>query len=70
MEPNKQLINDLYWQQVRRARAMSGDSKVLEGFQLFDRSCRIMTDGIRYQFPNATEEDVLRNGSKITSAFG
>ena len=60
MAPNKQLINDLYWEQVRRARAMSGDSKVLEGLQLFDRSCRIMADGIRYQFPQASEQDVLR----------
>jgi len=60
MIPNKPLTEALYQEQVLRARAMSGEEKVLEGLMLFDRSCRIMADGIRDEFPRASREDVLR----------
>jgi hypothetical protein len=37
-----------------------GRRTVREGLALFDRAVRIMTDGIRHQFPDATEEEVRR----------
>lgn len=37
---------------------MTGDERVREGLALWDRSRRIMTDGIRHQFPEATTDEV------------
>jgi len=56
----KQLVNDHYWQQVGQARAMSDTEKLLAGPRLFRRSCRIMCDGIRNEYPQASDEDVQR----------
>jgi hypothetical protein len=57
---DEQLIRDIYREKVERARAMSDTEKLLAGPRLFERSCRIMCDGIRDQFPQASEEEVLR----------
>ena len=53
-------MDDSFWQQVERARRMTGDERVREGLALFDRALRLMSDGIRHQFPDATPEDVRR----------
>jgi hypothetical protein len=63
MEPSKELIDQLYREQVLRARAMPPEEKVALGLRLFDRSCRIMADGIRDEFPDADEarvQEILR----------
>lgn len=52
------MMDDSFWRQVERARKMTGDERVREGLALFDRAIRIMTDGIRHQFPGASEEEV------------
>ena len=42
---------------------MSPDDKLFGGARLFDRSCRIMADGIRSQFPGVDEhrvQEILR----------
>jgi len=57
-EPSKELIDELFRERVRAARAMSPEEKFLAGARLFDRSCRIMADGIRHQFPEADEDRV------------
>jgi len=51
-------MDESFWQQVERARRMTGDERVREGLALFDRALSIMSDGIRHQFPDATEEEV------------
>ncbi|MBU4272819.1 MAG: hypothetical protein KKE86_03530 [Planctomycetes bacterium] len=58
MKPTKELIDDLYRERVEAARRMSPEDKLLAGARLFDRSCRIMADGIRAQFPEADERRV------------
>jgi len=58
MEPSKELIDQLYRERVLRARAMPPEEKVALGLRLFDRSCRMMADGIRHEFPEADEERV------------
>jgi hypothetical protein len=58
MMPDDGLVDELFREQVRRARAMSPEEKVLAGPRLFERSCRIMADGIRDRHPQATEEEV------------
>jgi hypothetical protein len=63
MEPTKELIDALYREQVERARKMPREEKLFGGARLFDRSCRIMTAGIRSQFPEADDrrvEEILR----------
>jgi hypothetical protein len=47
-----------FWQQVERARRMTGDERFREGLALFDRALRLMSDGIRHQFPQATPTEI------------
>jgi hypothetical protein len=58
MEPNRELIDELYRERVRRARETPLGEKLLAGPRIFERSCRIMADGIRNQFPDADERRV------------
>jgi len=63
MEVGKQLIDALFWERVEAARAMPPEEKVRLSLQLFDRTCRIMADGIRDEFPDANEhrlQEILR----------
>jgi len=57
-EPTRELIDAIERDRVLAARRMSPEEKLLAGARLFDRSCRIMADGIRHQFPDADEERV------------
>lgn len=58
MEPSKELLDAIYRQRVLRARAMPLEEKLLDGPRLFEMACRITRDGIRYQFPNADDQQV------------
>jgi hypothetical protein len=58
VDPSQQLVDHLYRERVLRARAMPPEEKLVLGLRLFDRSCRIMADGIRGEFPDAGEERV------------
>lgn len=63
MQPTKEFIDQLFWERVHKARQMSPEDKLLGGARLFDRSCRIMADGIRSQFPDADDrrvQEILR----------
>jgi hypothetical protein len=53
-------MDDSTRQQIERARHMTGDERFREGLALCDRTFRLMRDGIRYQFPGATADDVSR----------
>jgi hypothetical protein len=52
------LANAIYSEEVARARAMNPGDKLLEGPRLFDRACRLMADGIRYQHPDLDDDAV------------
>jgi hypothetical protein len=58
MQPTKELIDELYWERVERARRTPAVDKVLAGLQLFELTSRIMADGIRSQFPDADKRRV------------
>jgi hypothetical protein len=58
MEPDQKLIDALYRERVLRSCAMRPEEKLLAGARLFDRSCRIMADGIRDEHPDADERRV------------
>ncbi len=53
-------MDDSFWQQIERAQRMTGEDRFREGLALVDRSLRLMSDGIRHQFPDATPEEVRR----------
>jgi hypothetical protein len=54
----------LYREQVLRARARPPEQRLLDGLRLFERSCRIMEDGIRHQYPRASPAEVRRTLSQ------
>jgi hypothetical protein len=60
MQPIVQLADELFLDKVRRARATDPAEKLLDEARLFDFVCRIMSDGIRNQFPQADDEEVQR----------
>ena len=52
--------NDLYREEVERARRMSAEEKFLAGEELFEFASGITKAGIRDQHPAATDEEVDR----------
>jgi hypothetical protein len=55
----QRLIDELYREELRDARAMPPEEKILAGQQLFESACRITLSGIRNQNPGASEEQCL-----------
>lgn len=59
----QRLIDELYREELREARAMRPEDKVLAGQQLFEAACRITLAGIHHQNAGASDEqcwEVLR----------
>ena len=59
----QRLIDELYREELREARAMSPAEKILAGQQLFEGACRMTLAGIRNQNPGASEDqcwEILR----------
>jgi hypothetical protein len=54
------LIDEVFRAKVEQARRMTPEEKLLAGPRLFDRMCRAMRDGICFQFPDASPEEVER----------
>lgn len=52
------LQDELYREELIRAKAMKPEEKLLAGVRLFDYACRITLAGIRSQNPEASEERV------------
>ena len=51
----QRLIDELYREEIRDARAMPAEDKQLAGQELFRYACRITLAGIEHQFPEADE---------------
>ena len=45
-------------QQIERARRMTGEEKVRESLQIFERNARLMLDGLREEFPDLSEQQL------------
>lgn len=58
LEPSQQLVDDLFWEEIQQARAMSPSAKLRSGAELFRLACTFCMAGIRHQNPEASEEDV------------
>ena len=52
------LTDELYREEIARARATSPEWKLLEGPRLFERAYRLMADGIRHEHPELDEAGV------------
>ena len=55
----QRLIDELYREELREARAMTPEDKVRAGQQLFESACRMTLAGIHNQNPDASEEQCL-----------
>lgn len=53
------VADALYWEKVRRARAMPPEEKLLAGELLFNYACEITLAGIRSQHPDYSETQCL-----------
>lgn len=60
MQPTQELIDDLFWDKVDRARDQPLGQKLLDGFELFEQACQLARMGIRYEYPEADEAEVER----------
>ncbi len=60
MTPTQELVDDIYRDKVRAARAASMDEKLWIGEELFHYAAGITMAGIRHQHPEADEAEVLR----------
>ena len=60
MHPTPELLDHLYLQKVEAARQMTPEERVLASFQLTEFVRRGLEDGIRHQFPGASEDEVQR----------
>lgn len=56
----QRLIDELYREELREARAMPPEQKLLLGEELFAYACSITMAGIRNQFPEADEVEQRR----------
>ena len=55
----QRLIDELYREELREARAMTPEEKMLAGQQLFEGACGITLAGIRNQNPGVSEDQAL-----------
>lgn len=54
------FMDESFHQQVERARRMSGNEKVRESLQIFERTSQLMMDGLRNEFPSLPEQQLLQ----------
>jgi len=57
MEPTQELIDALYREEVRAARRMPTEEKLLAGGRIFDQLCDEILVRIRSAFPQASDDD-------------
>jgi hypothetical protein len=60
MPPTQELIDELFRDKVRQARATSPVDRFLDGARLFDYACLVTLAGIRHLHPTAGEADVKK----------
>jgi hypothetical protein len=58
MNPSQELLDEMFWERVQRARRTPPAERFLDGPRLFDYACRITMAGIRHENPGADEQRV------------
>ena len=54
-------MDEKFRQEIERARKMTPEERVREGFALFEQGSSCITKSIRDTFPNMSDEEVNRN---------
>jgi hypothetical protein len=60
MDGIPELAADIYRKRVARARQRPVALKILDGAELFDFACEVSKAGIRSQFPDYSEDQVMQ----------
>lgn len=60
MDRNQETRDQMFRDEVLRARKMDPAEKLSAGFELFEYACEITRAGIRHQHPQADEAEVER----------
>lgn len=55
---NPTLTDELFRAEIREARTMSAEDRLLTALRLSDFACSVAAEGIRQQFPDADQEQV------------
>lgn len=53
-------MDDYSPEEIERARGMTGEEKLRESLQVFERSSRLIFDGLRDEFPGLPEQQLLQ----------
>jgi hypothetical protein len=53
-------MDQSFREQIERARHMTGEQKVSESLQIFERTSRLMLDGLRDEYPELSEQQLLQ----------
>ena len=61
MQPSQDLIDQLRRDKIEAAKQMTPEEKLLGGGRLFEEVVQRMIAGIRAQFPQATDQEVMRH---------
>ena len=54
------VMDESFREQIARAASMTGEQKMRESLQIFERTARLMLDGLRDQYPELGEQELLR----------
>ena len=57
MGPTQELVDDIYAEKVRRARATPIEEKLIAGLKLYEMAHEAVRAGIRAQFPNLSPQE-------------
>jgi hypothetical protein len=60
MQPTRELIDELYREEVLRAREMATEDKFFAGTRLFELACSFTVAGIHKDHPDADSREVAQ----------
>jgi hypothetical protein len=53
-------MDEKFWREVERARLMTPEERIREGFRLYEQGHDYIVSSIRTTFPEASDEEVFR----------
>jgi hypothetical protein len=53
-------MDESFREQIERAASLTGEQKMRESLQIFERTASLMLDGLRDQYPESNEQELLR----------
>jgi hypothetical protein len=60
MAPDQALFDEIYRRKLEHSRRFTPEQRFLASLELSDAMAEIMRDGVRNQFPDASEQEVDR----------